>query len=72
MDELELKMLEELAPKHPELQELWDKHNILKKQLDKLQEKPFFTPEEEVTIKDLKKEKLDAKTKMLDLLQNLK
>ncbi len=71
MDEIEIKQLEALAPNNPELQELWDQHTVLKKQLDKLQSKAFFTPEDELEIKELKKQKLDAKTSLLQKIESL-
>ncbi len=71
MDASELKQLEELAPKHPELQAQWENHISLSKQLDKIQTKSFFTPEDELAMKELKKQKLEAKTSLLHMLETL-
>ncbi len=71
MDEQELKVLESLAPNHPELQELWDKHTLLKKQIDKMESKKFYTPQEEQEMKTLKKEKLEIKTNLHDRIEEL-
>ena len=48
MEEQELNLLENLAPNHPELQELWDQHTLLKKQTEKMDSKPFLNSEEEL------------------------
>ena len=69
MESTELKLLEELAPKHPELQTLWHDHILFKKQLEKLENKPYRTPDEEIQVRELKKQKLDGKTKMVSLLK---
>jgi len=71
MDEQELEQLEKLAAEHPELQELWDQHIMLKKQTDKLDSKSFLNPPDELKMKELKKEKLEVKTALVDMMQRL-
>lgn len=71
MVESELKIIEELAPTNPELQELWSQHTVLKKQLDKMQSKAFHTPEDEAKMKEVKKAKLDIKTQLLNKVKDL-
>lgn len=71
MDEQELELLQTLAPQNPDLQTLWDKHTLLKKQTDKLDSKKFFTPQEELLMKELKKEKLEVKTNLLTMVESL-
>ena len=69
MEKKELELLEKLAPLHPDLKSLWDDHILYKKQLEKLESIKFPTPPEEQQIRQIKKQKLDAKTKMVALLQ---
>ena len=69
MDSHELQRLEKLAPAHPDLQALWDEHVLYEKQLEKLEGKPYRTPQEEQQVRELKKQKLDGKTKLVDLLE---
>ena len=68
MDKNELQLLEKLAQAHPDLQALWDEHVLYEKQLEKLESKAFRTPQEEQQVKELKKQKLDGKTRLVALL----
>lgn len=68
MEQRELDMLRKYAPQDPELKELWDDHMLYEKQLEKLDSKPIRTPAEEQTRKQLKKQKLEGKTKLMALL----
>ncbi len=70
MEKDELILLEKLAPQHPELKNLWDAHILFEKQLEKLEGKGFLTPPEEQQKKELKKQKLDGKTKLVTLLHS--
>ena len=45
---------------------------LYEKQVGKLEGKAFRTPTEEQTLKQLKKQKLEGKTKMMDILDRLK
>ena len=69
MDQREIDLLEKYAPKDPELKELWDDHVLYEKQVDKLEAKAYRTPTEEQTLKQLKKQKLEGKTKFMALLE---
>jgi uncharacterized protein YdcH (DUF465 family) len=60
--------LEQLAQNDPELKALWDDHLLYEKQIEKLESKPYRTPTEAQTLKQLKKQKLDGKTKFMDIL----
>jgi len=68
MEERDLKRLEKYAPVDPELKSLWEDHMLFEKQVEKLEGKPFRTPNEEQELKALKKQKLDAKTRLHILL----
>lgn len=71
MEQKEIKLLEKLAPSHPELKALWDDHILYEKQLEKFEGKSFLTPQEEQQARQLKKEKLEGKTKLVTLLDQL-
>ncbi len=68
MDKRELDLLEKLAPDHPDLKALWDGHILFEKQLEKLEGKNFLTPTEEQQVREIKKQKLEGKTKLVALL----
>lgn len=68
MDKNELQLLEKLAPAHPDLQSLWDEHILYEKQLEKLEGKAYRTPQEDQQVKEIKKQKLDGKTRLVALL----
>ncbi|MBD5557933.1 MAG: DUF465 domain-containing protein [Desulfovibrio sp.] len=72
MDQHELDLLEKYATKDPELKSLWDDHVLYEKQVEKLEGKSFRTPTEEQTLKQLKKQKLENKTQLMDMLDRLK
>lgn len=69
MEKRELELLEKLASTHPDLKSLWDDHIIFEKQLEKLENKSYLTPAEEQQKRQIKKQKLDGKTKLVALLQ---
>lgn len=68
MEKKELELLEKLAPDHADLKTLWDEHILFEKQLEKLASKSFLTPVEEQQKRQLKKQKLDGKTRLVALL----
>jgi uncharacterized protein YdcH (DUF465 family) len=68
MEKKEYELLETLAPEHPELKALWDDHILYEKQLEKLESKTYRTPAEEQQMRQLKKQKLDGKTRLVALI----
>jgi len=68
MDERQTKLFEKYAAQNPELKELWDDHVLFGKQVDKLETKQFLNPAETQSLKLLKKQKLDKKTKLISML----
>lgn len=68
MDQKERDLLEKYAAQDEELRTLRDEHALFEKQLEKLEGKPYKTPAEEQQVKQLKKQKLDGKTKMVAIL----
>ena len=72
MDQQDRDFNQENAEKDPELKSLWEDHILLSKQVEKLESKPFRSPAEEQSLKQLKKQKLDAKTRLADRIDALK
>lgn len=72
MDQQEKELLEKYAASDPELKSLWDDHLLYEKQIEKLESRNFRTPTEQQTLKQLKKQKLDGKTRMMRILDKLK
>lgn len=72
MDQKEKELLEKYAATDSELKSLWDDHLLYEKQIEKLETRAYRTPTEEQTLKQLKKQKLDGKTRMTLILDRLK
>ena len=71
MDQHEIDLLEKYAPTDPELKSLWEDHVLYEKQVEKLEGKSYRTPTEEQTLKQLKKQKLEGKTRLMDILDQI-
>ena len=63
--------VEQYSAQDPELKVLWDEHVLFKKQINKLESKPYRTPGEEQELRVLKKQKLEGKTRLYDKLDRL-
>ena len=72
MEQRELLLLEKYASVNPELKALWEDHILYEKQVEKLENKVYRTPMEEQTLKQLKKQKLEGKTRMHAILDSYK
>ncbi len=72
MEQREKELLEKYAPTDSDLQDAWDDHLLYSKQVTKLEGKPFRTPTEEQTLKQLKKQKLEGKTRLIAMLDKYK
>ena len=70
MDQRELDLIAKLADAHPDVKSLWDEHLLFEKQLEKLESKPYRSPGEEQELRLLKKQKLEGKTKLVELLHS--
>ena len=68
MDQRDIDFIEQRADTDPELKSLWEDHVLLKKQVEKLEAKPFRSPSEEGQLKQLKKQKLEAKTRLAEMI----
>lgn len=72
MDAHELKLINKYIDSNDELKVLWNEHQLYEKQLEKLENKSYRTPAEEIQMKQLKKQKLDGKTKLVAMLDRYK
>lgn len=72
MDQSERELLEKHAAMDPELKSLWDDHLLYEKQIEKIESHVHLTPAEQQTLKQLKKQKLDGKTRMMTILDRIK
>lgn len=68
MDQQEKELLAKYAAIDPELKSLWDDHLLYEKQIEKLESHPYKTPTEAQTLKQLKKQKLEGKTRMAEII----
>ncbi|GFM33747.1 DUF465 domain-containing protein [Desulfovibrio subterraneus] len=68
MEARDLELLEKYLPQDLELKTLWDEHIIYKKKLEKLESKIVRTPSEDKTLKEIKKQKLEGKTRLHGIL----
>ncbi len=72
MEQRDIEMVQKYSETDSELKSLWEEHLSLENQVEKMTSKPFLTPEEDLTLKNIKKQKLAGKTKMLALLEKYK
>lgn len=68
MDQSDLELIAAHKDSDAELAALYEEHLAFEKILEKLENKPFRTPSDDMEIKDLKKKKLAGKTKMEAIL----
>lgn len=69
MEQRDLLLLEKYADSDPELKEIWNDHILYEKQVEKLDARAYRTPLEDQTLKQLKKQKLEGKTRLDALLE---
>ena len=68
MEVRDVELLEKHLHHDENLKALWDEHILFEKQLDKLERKQILTPQEKLSLRELKKQKLDGKTKIQIML----
>jgi uncharacterized protein YdcH (DUF465 family) len=68
MEDRDVELIRKYSATDEELKGLWEDHILYQKQVDKLESRPYRTPVEEQTLKQLKKQKLDGKTRLESLL----
>lgn len=64
-------LVQQLFDENPRFRLLYEEHHLLEKELHKLDQKPFLTPEEEIERKKVQKLKLAGKDEMTRLMSQL-
>ena len=68
MEQRDLDLLHKYVEQDAELKILWEEHLLYEKQLDKLEKKAFLSSQETMVVRDIKKKKLNGKTRMQAIL----
>ncbi|MDX1386545.1 MAG: DUF465 domain-containing protein [bacterium] len=68
MDAKDTQLIMENMDQNGELKNLWDEHLEFERQLEKIDRKPYLSPEEKVERKRLQLAKLAGKTKIETIL----
>ncbi|QLA16432.1 DUF465 domain-containing protein [Desulfolutivibrio sulfoxidireducens] len=68
MEARDLELISTYGEKDAELKALYEEHVSYEKILEKMENKPFLTPAEDLEVKEIKKKKLAGKTKMETIL----
>lgn len=68
----EEEIIEILKKENEEFNRLYQEHRMLDSQLAELSKKPYLTAEEEVEVIRIKKEKLNKKDKIAELIREYK
>lgn len=61
--------IKEFSKKYPEIKDLFEKHQALENEVAQISQKSYLTPEEELRMKKLKKEKLYIKEQIYKLIK---
>ncbi len=69
MEQRDLELLDKHAGQDAELNALWEEHQLYEQQVGKLESKQALTPNEERALKEIKKKKLNGKTKIQNILE---
>ncbi|MHB1678982.1 MAG: DUF465 domain-containing protein [bacterium] len=70
LDENEQKIAETLIEKNSDFKKIYEEHINIDKKLNKFSTKPFLTPEEQKTIKELKLKKLNGNDIMNKMIKS--
>ncbi len=68
MEEQNQSLVEKLVDGNPRFRMLYEEHILFEKELQKLNQKSFLSPEEELTRKKVQKLKLAGKDEMIRML----
>ncbi len=66
---MDREVIQKLAEKYEDVKELFERHQELDKELQKLAKRPYLSPEEEKREKEMKVEKLKIKEKIVELIK---
>ena len=69
MNKLDVKLIEKYVQQDAVLSHLWKEHCDYERLLDKMERKPFLSPEEQLERNRLKKQKLIGRDRLEDLLK---
>ncbi len=69
MEQYELELIAKYGEKDEELKKLWEQHLEYERQVEKLENKPYLTPQDDLELKRIKKLKLAGKTKIQRILE---
>ncbi|MHB1646130.1 MAG: DUF465 domain-containing protein [Candidatus Acididesulfobacter diazotrophicus] len=70
LDENEQKIAETLIQENSDFKKIYEEHIDIDKKLNKFSTKPFLTPEEQKTIKELKLKKLNGNDIMNKMIKS--
>jgi uncharacterized protein YdcH (DUF465 family) len=62
-------LIKEFSRKYADIKDLFEKHQALENEVTKISQKNYLTPEEEIKVKQLKKEKLYIKEQIYRLIK---
>lgn len=68
MDPRDIALIDELAPRNPELAHLWQEHRDLEQRLTSLGKHSYLTTEEKLEQRTLKKQKLAGRDRIESIL----
>jgi len=66
---MEKEVIKQFSQKYPDIKELFEKHQALDNEVSQISQKIYLTPEEELKLKQLKKEKLYIKEQLYRLIK---
>lgn len=66
---MDKEVIKEFSKKYPDIKELFEKHQALESEVAQISQKSYLTPEEELRVKQLKKEKLYIKEQIYKLIK---
>ena len=70
MAENDMDLVQRLSEENPRFRKLHEQHLLFKKQLQKLDDRNYLTPEEDLERKKIQKLKLAGKDEMEDILRD--
>jgi len=62
-------VVKKFSEKYPDVKELFERHQFLENEVTQISQKNYLTPEEEIKVKQLKKEKLYIKEQIYKLIK---
>ncbi|MCU4139085.1 MAG: hypothetical protein MW689_000874 [Thermodesulfobacteria bacterium] len=66
---MDKEVIKQFSKRYPDIKELFEKHQALENEVAQISQKNYLTPNEEIKIKQLKKEKLYVKEQIYKLIK---